>query len=221
MKNITDDFSTVRVNFDFSMLDSISQHKPPAHHLALFKAFADTPFLIFADRKAFFLRKGCQQSQNELTIRAKAVNIAFLEIYIDAEAFQHPHAFQHRDGVSGETRKRLCENTVDLARLAVGEHSLKLRAAVLCSRQGLININTGILPCRILLDVLAVVVYLRGKGVKHRVLSTRHPRIGSDSFPLGNRGYGFVFRNRYGHSATSLWCDIIALKFGQIKSKSR
>lgn len=49
MKNIPDDFSTVRVNFDFSMLDSISQHKPPAHHLALFKAFADSPFLVFAD----------------------------------------------------------------------------------------------------------------------------------------------------------------------------
>ena len=49
MKNIPDDFSTVRVNFDFSMLDSISQHKPPAHHLALLKAFADAPFLVFAD----------------------------------------------------------------------------------------------------------------------------------------------------------------------------
>lgn len=63
MKNITDDFSTVRVNFSLSVFNSISQHEPPAHHLALFKALANAPFLIFADRKTLFLRKGRQKSE--------------------------------------------------------------------------------------------------------------------------------------------------------------
>ena len=37
--------------------------------------------------KVFFLRKGCQQGQDELAVRAKAVDVAFLEIHINAEAF--------------------------------------------------------------------------------------------------------------------------------------
>ena len=63
MKNVTDDFSPVRVNFSLSVFNSISQHEPPAHHLALFKALANAPSLIFADRKTLFLRKGRQKSE--------------------------------------------------------------------------------------------------------------------------------------------------------------
>ena len=64
-----------------------------------------------------------------------------------------PHRFQKVNRIPGKPRDALCQNDVDFASFAVGEHTLEL-ITLDCIGTGnkIICINAGVFPIRVLLD---------------------------------------------------------------------
>ena len=150
-----------RIDLNAVLADLIAEHETPAHDFAFFKGLTDTPFHVFTNRPAFFLGIGCQDGQHELTVGAFAVDVLFLEEYVDAQVFELPHRFQQGDGVPGEPRNRLRDNHIDFPGPAVRQHSLEFLPAVLGAGDRFICIDPGVLPTGMALDEIAVVAHLR------------------------------------------------------------
>ena len=113
------------------LADPVTEQEPPAHDLALFKGFPDTPFHILTDRPAFFLGVGCQDGQHEFAVGAFTVDVLLLKEYVYVQAFELSYRFQQGDGVPCEPGYGFRDDHIDLPGPAVRQHPLEFLPAVL------------------------------------------------------------------------------------------
>ena len=169
----------------FISLPAVAVHPEFPVGYSLFKALSRAPFHILGNAPALLLSEGGQQGKHELAVAGQRPNAFFLELHLDAELLQPAHRFKEIHRIAGKPADGLGEDNVDPPGLAVGQHPLKLGSAF---RAGAgdesVCVNSGKLPFGILLDKLAVIAYLGGKGMGQTIRFHGDPGIGRHPFSL-------------------------------------
>ena len=128
---------------------------------ALFKFLLESPFDIVTDRTAFFLGKGCQDSQHQFSFTAQSMDIFLFEPHFDAQLFQMPDGTQKVYGVAGKTLDGLGQDDVYLPGFGIFQHPQEFLPFLYpCPGNPVVSIYSGIFPLWVLLYEAAVIADL-------------------------------------------------------------
>ena len=159
------DFCLFRHNDKFLAIPSVAVHTEGIWY-ALLEPFPYTPFHIFADGAAFFLREGGEQSEHDFPVLGQGIDALLLEPHLNAKFPQMSHGIEQVNRVSCEPGYGFRQNNVNLSGIAIRKHTLKFGSAVRCSAYPSVGVHTGIFPFASALDKFAVIADLCGKGVE-------------------------------------------------------
>ena len=134
--------------------------EPPPH----------TPPIVVADASALFLRKRCEQRQEEFSVLGCGINVLALESDGNALLFQFPNGIEVIHGITGKTADAFDKYQINLPGVAVRNQPFELRPMRgTCACDTFVRIHACVFPCGILLDETAVVTDLRCKRVMKRI----------------------------------------------------
>ena len=152
--------------------------------LSFFHCHPDAQLDIGAEGFTLGLGKSAEQSDEELAGLCQRIDIFLFEDDPDPPGLQHPHRLQAVYGVPGETGERLCENEVDPAPLADGDHPVELFALFHAgSGDPLVREDPGQFPIWGLLNFLGVVGFLGGVAVDLLLTVGADPAVSRHPLP--------------------------------------
>ena len=152
--------------------------------LSLFHCHTDAQLDIGAEGFALGLGKAAEQGDEELAGLCQRIDIFLFEDDPDPPGLQHPHRLQAVYGVPGETGERLCEDEVDPAPLAGGDHPVEF-FSLLHTGPGdpLVREDPGQFPIWGLLNFLGVVGFLGGVAVDLLLAVGADPAVSRHPLP--------------------------------------
>lgn len=127
-------------DLDTTVFGSCVAHEVPIRDAvgAFFVFLPDTPFYVFGNAAAFFLRQGGHDGQQQLAFAIKGPDILFLEEDLHVMFFELTNGCQRVDRVSGKPADGLGDDQVDL----VVHVKCNIRTANLC------NLKMKRTPCQ-------------------------------------------------------------------------
>ena len=157
--------------------------------LAVFHGHADTEAHIGTEGLTFRLGEAAEQGDEELAGYREGIDVFLFEDNADASGLQHSYDLKAVHRISGEAGEGFCEDEVDPAALAGGDHAVEFLPLFHAgSRDPLISEQTSHLPIRGLLNFLAVVRFLGSVAVDLLLAVSANAAVGCYPLPAAPPG---------------------------------
>lgn len=132
-------------------------------HLAISEPLPMAPGHVFRNTPAFFLCQAAHDGDGEFSLGIEHPDIFLLEIYLDALVLELAYRCQAVHGISGEAADGFRDDEVNFPIHGIPDHPLEAIAVTRVGRRNaFIGVNADEFPVIPLLDVIRVIIHLRG-----------------------------------------------------------